>query len=200
MVVVQVFPNFAEYEKRYAASMEDPDAFWAKEANNYIDWMSPYSAVRQGGLSGGDVQWFVGGKLNVSHSCLDRHVAAGKGDQAAIIWEGDEIGSGKTLTYNELLAGVCRVANAMLAQVQPRTARGTRAYASPRCASSLAYRCSPPLCFFVQGRPSSVFVCNTLPDFCFPTTSRFLFAPQRTICCIRRCIKHVQQLTLYWLA
>ena len=55
--------------------------------------------MRQGGFIDGDIRWFTGGKLNVSYNCIDRHVEAEKGDQAAIIWEADEPGSGKTITY-----------------------------------------------------------------------------------------------------
>jgi acetyl-CoA synthetase len=71
--------------------------------------------VSRGTLEGGDVQWFCDGKLNVCHSCVDKHILAGKGSHPAIIFEGDEVGTGRTLTFNELHAGVCRIANAMVA-------------------------------------------------------------------------------------
>jgi acetyl-CoA synthetase len=75
-----------------------------------LDWFRDFDTVTQGGFEEGDVSWFVGGKLNVSYNCIDRHIANGKGDQVAIIWESDEPGQGKSITYNELLREVCRIA------------------------------------------------------------------------------------------
>jgi acetyl-CoA synthetase len=66
--------------------------------------------VRDGGFEEGDVRWFSGGKLNVSYNCIDRHVENGRGDQVAIIWEGDEPGLVQKITYAELLREVCRIA------------------------------------------------------------------------------------------
>jgi len=107
--------NFKEYADKHARSLAEPDVFWREQAAKYISWFAPFSAVSRGTLEGGDIQWFCDGKLNVSHVCIDRHILAGKGEHPAIIWEGDEVGTGKTITFNELHNSVCRIANAMLA-------------------------------------------------------------------------------------
>ena len=94
-------------------SVADPDAFWSEEAKA-LEWFSPFSKVSAGSFAEGNVAWFLDGKLNVSHNCVDRHVAT-KGDEVAIIWESDEPGQGRSITFKELHAEVCKVANAMLA-------------------------------------------------------------------------------------
>lgn len=66
-----------------------------------------------GTFEAGDIRWFVEGQLNVSYNCIDRHVAAGRGEDVAIIWESDEPGRGRKYTYSQLLAEVCRVANVL---------------------------------------------------------------------------------------
>lgn len=70
--------------------------------------------MQRGSLGGGNAEWFLDGKLNASHCCVDRHLAT-KANSAAIIWEGDEPGTGRTVTFAELHAHVCQIANAMLA-------------------------------------------------------------------------------------
>ena len=88
----------------------DLEAFWAAQAEELLDWSKPWDAVLEWNLP--DARWFVGGELNVSYNCLDRHVAAGHGDQVAFHWEG-EPGDGRTITYAQLLEDVCRAANAL---------------------------------------------------------------------------------------
>jgi acetyl-CoA synthetase len=109
------FPNFNEYLSRYKASLEDPDTFWTQEANKYISWFSDFNKVSQGSFEDGDMAWFVDGKLNASHCCIDRHLEK-KANEIAIIFEGDEVGSGRKITFKELHQGVCRIANAMLSK------------------------------------------------------------------------------------
>jgi len=107
--------SFEEYQKRYAESIQDPDAFWAAEAENF-HWFKKWDTVRsfnfdmdKGPIS---IKWFEGGKTNITYNNLDRHLET-RGDQTAIIWEGNRIGEDRTLTYRELHAEVCRCANVL---------------------------------------------------------------------------------------
>ncbi len=104
--------SMAEYEALYRRSIEDRDAFWSEMANTHIEWIAPFHTVCQEDLPSGAIRWFDGGKLNVSVNCLDRHLAT-HGDRAALIMEGDEPGTNRSLTYRELHADVCRLANAL---------------------------------------------------------------------------------------
>jgi len=88
------------------------DAFWGETANQYVDWIKPWTSIRKGDFDDGDIQWFADGTLNVSVNCLDRHLAD-KGKQAAIIWEGDSEQEQQILTFSELYHEVCRMANVL---------------------------------------------------------------------------------------
>ncbi|WP_439599327.1 acetate--CoA ligase [Falsiroseomonas sp.] len=105
----------ASYKAMYAEAAQSPDAFWAKEAQR-IAWMQAPTKIKNvdfGGTSGKvSIKWFEDGLLNASVSCLDRHLAT-RGDQVAIIWEGDDPASDAKVTYRELHARVCQLANAM---------------------------------------------------------------------------------------
>ena len=108
-------PEFAAQanatEELYREAEKDRLAFWAKQANR-LSWDTPFTEVLD--WSGAPfAKWFVGGKLNVAYNCVDRHVEAGNGDRVAIRWEGEPVGDSRTLTYSELLAEVCRAANAL---------------------------------------------------------------------------------------
>jgi len=105
---------FDAYKAEYALSVADPAAYWDSLAKTHLDWSSPYHTVSTGGFEDGSVGWFLGGKLNACHNCVDRHVHAGNGAATALVWEGDEPGDSKKISYTELLAGVCRIANAFL--------------------------------------------------------------------------------------
>jgi len=94
------------------AADADVEAFWAAQARDLLDWDQDFHTVLEWDLP--YAKWFVGGKLNVSYNCLDRHVAAGHGAQVAFLWEG-EPGDARAITYAELLAEVCRTANALRA-------------------------------------------------------------------------------------
>ncbi len=96
-------------EATYQAAAKDREAFWATEAGR-LDWIEPWHTVLEWNLP--YAKWFVGGKLNVSSNCLDRHVSGGRADKAAIIWEG-EPGDTRTLSYAELSQEVNRCANAL---------------------------------------------------------------------------------------
>lgn len=103
------------YEAMYRRSLEQPDAFWAEQADALIDWMKPWDRVCDWDFKSGHIRWFEGARLNVSTNCLDRHLAE-RGDQTAIIWEGDDPASHRHISYRELHAEVCRFANAMKAR------------------------------------------------------------------------------------
>jgi acetyl-CoA synthetase len=94
----------------YDEAEEDWQGFWARQAADLLDWFQPWDTILEWELP--FAKWFVGGKLNVSHNCLDRHVAAGRGDKVAYHWEG-EPGDTRSLTYAELLDEVQRFANVL---------------------------------------------------------------------------------------
>lgn len=104
--------NLDEYLSLYQQSIEDPDTFWGTQANLYLDWTQPFSEVYQGDMREGKVQWFSDGKLNVSTNCIDRHLPK-RAKQTAIIWEGDEPGTDRLISYQELHDHVCEIANVL---------------------------------------------------------------------------------------
>ena len=106
----------AEYDARYAASVADPEAYW-REGGRCIDWSRPYTQVKDTSFDEADfrIRWFADGQTNVSVNCLDRHLAE-RGDQVAIIWEGDEPGETRRVTYRELHQQVCCFANVLKAK------------------------------------------------------------------------------------
>ena len=104
----------AKYKSMYEASIKDPATFWGEHGKR-VDWIKPYSdgAVRDVDYTGDvRIRWYHDGVLNVSANCVDRHLAK-RGDQTAIIWEGDDPAKSKHITYRELHAEVCRMANAL---------------------------------------------------------------------------------------
>ncbi len=101
--------SLAEYEELYARSIADPDAFWESAARE-LHWFAPWTKVLDWNLPW--AKWFVGGKINISYNCLDRHVHNGKADKTAILWEG-EPGEVRRISYGELLADVQKFANAL---------------------------------------------------------------------------------------
>jgi acetyl-CoA synthetase len=103
----------ASYQAMYAASVNDPEAFW-REHGQRIDWFKPYTKVKNTSYKPGKVKiaWFEDGITNVAYNCIDRHLAK-RADQVAIIWEGDDPGVSKKITYRELHGEVCRFANVL---------------------------------------------------------------------------------------
>ena len=85
----------AEYERMYRESVEDPEGFWA-EAAGELEWFRPWTKVIEG--EGPETKWFVGGRLNLSHNCVDRHAKGSRRDKVALLWEG-EPGEVRKLTY-----------------------------------------------------------------------------------------------------
>jgi acetyl-CoA synthetase len=112
----RAFLDDAKYRELYARSIKDPEGFWAEHARR-IDWMKPFTKVKNTSFGPGDVsiKWFEDGTTNVAYNCVDRHLEK-RGDQTAIIWEGDDPKDDKTLTYRELHAEVCRFANVLKAR------------------------------------------------------------------------------------
>lgn len=105
----------AEYHKLYTSSIKEPEIFWARQAERFVDWLEPWDSVRVCDFNKANIRWFEGAKLNVSLNCLDRHLET-RGGQTAIIWEGDDPGLVREITYRELHGLVCRFANAMKAK------------------------------------------------------------------------------------
>ena len=104
-----------EYQEKYKKSIEDPDGFWTEEAEKFV-WFKKWDTVRdfnydlgKGNIS---IEWFKGGKTNMTVNCIDRHLET-RGEQTAILWEGNEQGENSSLTYDQLHAEVCRFANVL---------------------------------------------------------------------------------------
>jgi len=105
----------AQYEAMYARSVEDNEGFWAEQAGR-VDWIRPFTKVKDVSFAKDDlrIRWFYDGSLNVCYNCVDRHLES-KGDDVAIIWEGDDPDTDLKITYNELHERVCRFANSLKA-------------------------------------------------------------------------------------
>ena len=101
----------AKYDEMYAASIADPEAFWGEQGKR-LDWITPFTKVKNVTFAHPDVsiKWYEDGELNVCANCLDRHLET-RGDQTAIIWEGDEPSLDKHITYREAHEEVCKLAN-----------------------------------------------------------------------------------------
>ena len=111
----RAFADAAQYADMYKQSVEDPEGFWGEHGKR-IDWIKPYTQVKDVSYAPDDVhiRWYHDGVLNASVNCLDRHLAT-RGDQTAIIWEGDNPAESKKLTYRELYEEVCKFANVLKA-------------------------------------------------------------------------------------
>lgn len=102
--------NEQRYKQMYQASVDNPDEFWAEQAEQHLSWEKRWTDVCSYDFKKGEASWFSGGKLNITTNCIDRHLAS-RGEQAAIIWEGDNPEESNTITYNELHSKVCSFAN-----------------------------------------------------------------------------------------
>ena len=108
--------SMAHYRKLYNESIKTPDKFWGREAKNELVWLKPFKKVLQWKLP--NAKWFLGGKLNVSHNCLDKHLGTATANKAALIWEGEPAAPGKpgeerTYTFKQLHHEVCLFANVL---------------------------------------------------------------------------------------
>ncbi|AVJ15906.1 acetate--CoA ligase [Serratia sp. MYb239] len=103
----------AQYQQYYLQSVQDPAAFWG-EHGKIVDWIKPYTQVKNTSFAPGNIsiRWFEDGTLNLAANCLDRHLAT-RGDQTAIIWEGDDPNQSKHVTYKQLHHDVCQFANVL---------------------------------------------------------------------------------------
>ena len=101
-----------KYLELYQQSVNDPDSFWAEQAESFLSWFQKWDSVQNCDYNTASIKWFEGGKLNVSYNCLDRHLET-RGDQTAIIWEGDDPNADKKITYRELHEEVCKFANVL---------------------------------------------------------------------------------------
>ena len=106
--------SFTDYQKHYNTSVENPEAFWEEVANNFV-WRKKWSKVLEWDFHKPEVKWFIGGKLNITENCIDRHLPA-RANQVAIIWEpNDPKDEAKKITYQTLYEEVCKVANMLKA-------------------------------------------------------------------------------------
>ena len=101
-----------KYQEMYQRSVDDPDGFWGDAAEEFLTWSRKWDKVSEWDYHSADIKWFLGGKLNVSYNCLDRHLDT-RGDQTAIIWEGDSPQEDRKISYRELHQEVCKFANAL---------------------------------------------------------------------------------------
>ncbi len=107
--------NDAQYQQMYRQSIEDPDTFWADQAQTFLQWDKPWDTVSSADFAAGKVAWFSGAQLNVTVNCIDRHLPE-RGDQVAIIWEGDDPNDDSHITYQQLSDAVGRLANGLRAR------------------------------------------------------------------------------------
>ena len=96
--------NAEQYATMYKQSVEEPETFWAKQAEDYLDWFKKWDSVLDWSFDKDDlhIEWFKGGKLNVSHNCLDKHLEK-RGDQTAILWEGVDPNEDKKITSDKAI-------------------------------------------------------------------------------------------------
>ena len=122
--VYDVLPHAAEralideatYQAMYRRSIEDPEGFWADMANEHVHWFRKWDRVADWTFDGDvSIRWFDGARVNVAYNCLDRHLAE-RGDKPAILWEGDQPGEERRITFRELHAEVCKLANVFKAK------------------------------------------------------------------------------------
>jgi len=102
----------ATYQAMYAESINDSDAFWAKQAKLFLDWDKDWAQVSNVDYTKGQIEWFKGGELNVAYNCIDRHLSE-RADQVAIIWEGDNPDVSESVTYQQLHDKVAKFANGL---------------------------------------------------------------------------------------
>ena len=101
-----------KFQQSYEDSIADPDDFWATQAMEFLTWQQTWSQVSRCNMARGEIEWFLDGKLNASENCIDRHLAD-KANRTAIIWEGDEPGDSKKISYRDLFEEVCKLANGL---------------------------------------------------------------------------------------
>jgi acetyl-CoA synthetase len=114
-VAKDAWTDEAGYFRLYEQSLADPDGFWREQAKR-LHWMKPFTKVKNASFTGDvSIKWFEDGTLNASYNCVDRHLAT-RADQTAILWEGDDPGEHRHVSYSELHQNVCRLANVLKAK------------------------------------------------------------------------------------
>jgi len=101
-----------QYKAMHERSVTDPAGFWAEQAQQFLHWDRPWDTVLDWDYTQGHIRWFEGGKLNACYNCVDRHLET-RGDQTALIWEGDDPSNDAHITYRQLHERVCRMANVL---------------------------------------------------------------------------------------
>jgi acetyl-CoA synthetase len=105
--------SMAQYEAMYKESIESPDTFWAKMADENIEFFKKWDKVVEADMNEAKIAWFKGGKLNVSYNCLDRHIKTARKNKAALMWQGEPVDEARTYTYIELYTEVNKFANVL---------------------------------------------------------------------------------------
>jgi acetyl-CoA synthetase len=105
--------SMAQYEAMYKESIESPETFWAKMADENIEFFKKWDKVVEADLTEANIAWFKGGKLNVSYNCLDRHIKTARKNKAALMWQGEPVDEARTYTYIELYTEVNKFANVL---------------------------------------------------------------------------------------
>lgn len=111
-IEAQASINSAQYPEMYRRSVENPDDFWAEQADKFLHWFERWDSVSDFDFNKGHIRWFEGGKLNAAYNCLDRHLEK-RGEKLALIWESDDASEVKKYTYRELHAEVCKLSNVL---------------------------------------------------------------------------------------
>jgi len=108
----KAFIDAEKYQAMYRQSVENPAGFWAEQATAFLDWEKPWDSVLDWDFHKAHIRWFEGGVLNACVNCVDRHLES-RGDQTALIWEGDDPADDANISYRELHEQVCRLANVL---------------------------------------------------------------------------------------
>ncbi|MEX2489664.1 MAG: acetate--CoA ligase [Pseudomonadales bacterium] len=111
-MAARAFADAHQYEAMYEASIERPEEFWSQKSNELLTWFKPWEQLSESDFTRGEAKWFIGGELNACYNCVDRHLEY-RGDNKAIIWEGDDPATDTSVTYRELYDKVCRLANVL---------------------------------------------------------------------------------------
>ena len=112
MKINENIDSFKKYELSYNESIQSPEKFWGKKAER-LNWYKKWNKINRFDFVKGEIEWFIGGEINASYNCLDRHIEDGFGDEIAIVWEGNDPNHSRSFTYNELLKNVSQFANAL---------------------------------------------------------------------------------------
>ena len=108
----QAYLSMEDYKKLYRKSIDKPDEFWGEMADQ-LEWFKKWEKVCEWDFNKPELKWFIGGKLNVSYNCLDKHIKEGRGNKAAFIWQGEPLEENRIFTYQQLYYHVCKFANVL---------------------------------------------------------------------------------------